>query len=288
MTLAYTFNVRSYYLLTKPGILFGNALTATAGFCLSAVPFQLLLFLATLVGLSLTIASACLLNNLIDRSADRTMLRTKKRAEILDSISTKHVLSTSFLFGISGLITLYFLVNPLAAGLALFGFFFYVILYSFSKYYSVHSTLIGSVSGAIPPVVGYAAAASTCDLGALLIFLFLVCWQMPHFFAISIYRLRDYKAASIPVFPLQKGILATKIWMFVYTVAFAVFAFSLFFFKYTGIFYLVVLGLLTPAWILLSFLGFFTKNDGIWARQMFGFSLLIITVFSFILVLGKL
>lgn len=279
---AYTFAMRSYALLTKPGIMLGNAITVAGGFFLAAkghVPF--LLFLQTVMGLSLLIGSSCVLNNCIDRAADAKMARTKHRALATGTISVKQALVFALALGIVGSTLLFFFTNPLTLAVALFGFFVYVILYSFSKYYSMHGTLIGSVAGAVPPVVGYTAIQNQLDLGSWILFALLIVWQMPHFFAIAIFRQHDYAAASIPVLPLVKGIHSTKLQMLFYTAVFLFVAPLLAIFGYTGYGYLALAVLLSLGWIRLSLQGFGKDiNDLKWARKMFAYSLVVITSLS--------
>lgn len=274
---AFTFATRTYCLLTKPGIIMGNAITTAGGFALaSRGSFNFLLFLATLIGISLVIASACVFNNYIDRVADEKMERTKNRALAKGAISSRSAILFAIVLGFMGIFTLSFFSNILALGIALFGFFVYVVLYSFSKYHSIHGTLIGSIAGAVPPVVGYCAARNSFDSGALILFVMIALWQMPHFFAIAIYRLKDYAAASIPVLPLKKGMHATKIQMTYYIIAFTGVACTLFAFNYVGYAFLIVASILGLAWLMLCIKGFKSNNDQLWARKMFIFSLVVV------------
>lgn len=276
------FATRTYYLLTKPGIIFGNAVTATAGFALgSRGNLDYFLFLMTVVGLSLVIASACVFNNYIDRFTDAKMARTRNRPLVTGLISTHKALLFASLLGIFGTISLFVFTNILALSVALFGFVFYVVFYSFSKYHTTYATLIGSVAGAVPPVVGYCAASDRLDMGALILFAMIGTWQMPHFFAIAIYRLRDYTAASIPLLPIQKGIHKTKVQMALYIAAFIGVSSMLFWFGYVNwSFLLIALGL-GLSWLWLSILGFKARADQVWARKMFGFSLVVVMGISF-------
>jgi protoheme IX farnesyltransferase len=266
-----------YVNLTKPGIIMGNVITTAGGFALaSRGSFNFLLFLVTLLGISLIIASACVCNNFIDRSADGMMSRTKNRPLARGVISSRNALFFALALGLSGAALLYVFVNMLALAAALFGFLVYVALYSFSKYRSIHGTLIGSVAGALPPVVGYCAASGSFDGGALIFFLILALWQMPHFFAIAIRRLEEYAAASIPVLPVVKGLKATKIQMLCYILIFTISTSMLTFFGYAGPLFLVATAPLGLAWLVLCIKGFKSKNDTLWARQMFLFSLVVI------------
>ncbi len=274
--------IKTYYLLTKPGIIMGNAITAVAGFMLASKGnVDLLLLLTTLIGLSLVIASACVFNNYIDSELDKKMVRTKQRALVTGVISGQTACLFASLLGVVGVIVLSVFTNFLAVAVACSAFFIYVVLYGFWKRRKTFATLVGSIAGAFPPVVGYVAVSNRIDLGAILLFSILVLWQMPHFFAIAIYRFNDYKAASVAVLPVVKGMYVTKVQMFFYIVAFIVATSMLTFFGYAGYSYLITMLLLGSVWLYMSFQGFKATNDAQWARQMFLFSLVVIMAFSF-------
>jgi protoheme IX farnesyltransferase len=273
----FTFATKSYCLLTKPGIMIGNVITTAGGFALaSRGRIDVWLFLATLLGICLVIASGCVFNNYIDRDADQKMERTKNRALAKGVISTHSAIVFAIVLGVLGTLCLAFFTNLLATAIALVGFLVYVVLYSFSKYYSIHGTLVGSVAGAIPPVVGYTAVSNRLDLGAFILFAIIVVWQMPHFYAIAIYRLKEYTAAAIPVVPIKKGMKATKIQMLLYIIAFIAVSLMLVVFGYVGALYLLTALVLGLAWLGLCIQGFYAKNDRLWARKMFIFSLVVI------------
>ncbi len=273
---------KTYWLVTKPGILLGNAITASGGFALaSKTHFDLWLLLVTLLGLSFIIGSACVFNNYIDRDMDEKMERTKNRVLVLGLIMGRQAMTFAIFLGLCGVFLLALLTNLLTVGIALFGFFVYVVLYSFLKYHSVHATLVGSIAGAVPPVIGYCAVSNHLDLGAILLFTIIAMWQMPHFFAIAIYRLGDYTKASIPVLPLKRGIYVTKVQMMLYLIAFMIASSLLTLFNYTGYAYLVVSALLGSIWLCLCIQGFTCDNDKLWARKMFFFSLITVTLQCF-------
>lgn len=271
--------IKSYFMLTKPGIIFGNAITAAGGFALASKGYiDIRLFLATLIGLSLLIASACVFNNYIDRNMDKMMVRTKNRALARGSISTEKAIVFAIVLGLFGVFILALYTNLLTSLMALSGFFVYVVLYSLSKYRSPYATIIGSISGGMPPIIGYLAVTGYFDVGVFLLFLLVTFWQMPHFFAIAMYRFDDYSAASIPVLPITKGAYLTKIHMMLYIIAFLITAFMLTVLGYTGYAYLTVITLLSLIWLLLCIKGFKSDNDQLWGRQMFRFSLIVIMV----------
>lgn len=234
-------------------------------------------------GLSFVIASACVFNNYIDRGIDEKMSRTKKRALVTKMISEKNALIYGTILGIVGSSLLLFFTNILTAFIAFVGFFFYLVMYGIWKRRSELGTVVGSISGAVPPVVGYCAVSNHFDLAALLLFAILVFWQMPHFYAIAIFRKEDYAAAAIPVLPLKKGLFHTKIQMFLYVVAFIVSVSLLTVFHYTGYAYLIIVGLVSLVWLGISIRGFRVSDDKRWARSMFFVSILLILVFSFML-----
>lgn len=278
----FTFVTKTYCLLTKPGIILGNVITMAGGFALASRggSIDFLLFLETVVGLALVIASACVFNNYIDRDVDKKMTRTKNRALVIGLISTQRAVLFAIFLGLSGTLFLALFTNLLTVAIALIGFFVYVVLYSLSKYRSIHGTLVGSIAGAIPPVVGYCAVSNRLDAGALILFTMIVLWQMPHFFAIAIYRLEDYAAASIPVLPAEKGMRTTKIHMMLYIVAFMAASFMLTVFGYTGYAYFIVTAVLGLIWFGLCVQGFSCDDDKPWARKMFIFSLVTIMTLS--------
>lgn len=278
--------LKAYLLLSKPGILFGNAVTAMGGFAAASKgSFDLSLFFATLTGLSLIIASACSFNNYIDRDADKKMLRTQRRVLVSGMITPVSALFYATITALLGILVLAALVGTLTLIVALLGFAVYVFVYSFLKYQTTSATLIGSIAGAVPPVVGYCAVSQCLDLGALLLFLMIALWQMPHFFAISLYRLEDYAAASIPVLPVVKGIKATKIHMLLYVVAFVAASLSLCVFGYAGKAYALFAAGFGCVWIVLAIKGLSPAiDDKKWGRAMFIFSLIIVTLLCALLI----
>lgn len=193
--------LKAYYELTKPGIIYGNALTAIAGFFFAAggeVNWRL--FLAMFFGLAFIIASGCVLNNIYDREIDARMARTKNRATVTGFIPLTHASIFAVVLGVSGAALLFFYTNTLTLGLALLGLFFYVCLYTPLKPRHPSALFVGAVAGAVPVLVGYTAVSHAVDVVALLLFAFMYAWQIPHFVAISFYKYSEYTAAGIPLY----------------------------------------------------------------------------------------
>ncbi len=275
---------KPYLILTKPGIIVGNAITAIGGFALAAHGFfDLPRLFAMLAGLSLIIASACVCNNYIDRHIDKMMESKRRRPLVTGVVRPNHALIYATLLGLIGVCILSKWTTLTALFASLLGFFVYIALYTRLKRRALHNTLIGSIAGAVPPVVGYTAVTGQIDLASLILFGAMVLWQMPHFFAITIYRLKDYAAASIPVLSVRKGIKQVKFQMPFYIASHSAVSSLLTFCGYVNTLYLVVTGILGTAWFCLAIRGLKTRRDEKWARQMFICSLLVVvTLFVFI------
>ncbi len=273
--------LKSYYRLTKPGIIYGNLLAAIGGFLLASKgDIDPLLFLAAIIGTALVIASGCVFNNYIDQGIDKKMARTQKRGLVSGQISGRSALLYATVLGILGFSTLALFTNALTVATGAVGIFFYVVVYGLAKRSTPLSTLVGSIPGATPPVAGYLAVTNNLDGGAILLFLIMAIWQLPHFYAISIFRLKDYAAASLPVIAVKKGARATKVRIMAYIGLYLATVPSLAFLGYTGYTYLIVMGIVSLLWFWKGIANFTDSNDAAWARKMFGFSLIVLLSFS--------
>ncbi len=274
--------VKNYFLATKPGIILGNLISAAGGFLLASKGRIVIpLLLSTLTGISLVVASGCVFNNCIDRKADRKMRRTYNRILARGGISLKTAIFYAAWLGVTGMVLLWKVTNPLSTVVVLFGFTVYVVVYSlYAKRRSIYGTLIGSLAGTAPPLAGYCAVTNRFDMGALILLLIFGFWQMPHCYAIAIFRLDDYAAAKIPVFPVKRGIPAAKKHIIGYILAFTVATAMLTACGYTGYGYLVAAITLSLSWVCLAFLGFKASDESVWAKKLIVSSILTITVIS--------
>ncbi|STQ74216.1 heme o synthase [Hafnia alvei] len=275
--------MKQYLQVTKPGIIFGNLISVIGGFFLASKgSLDVPLFIATMVGVSLVVASGCVFNNYIDRDIDKIMERTKNRVLVKGLIAPKVTLTYATLLGLAGVALLYVAANPLAALLAVIGFIVYVGVYSlYMKRHSVYGTLIGSLSGAAPPVIGYCAVSNEFDAGALILLAIFSLWQMPHSYAIAIFRFKDYQAANIPVLPVVKGISVAKNHITLYIVAFMVATLMLSLGGYAGYKYLVVAAAVSVWWLGMALSGYKKAvDDRVWARKLFVFSIVTIICLS--------
>ena len=272
--------VKAYYRLTKPGIIYGNLLAAGAGFLLASKGhIDFWLGVALLVGTSLGIGSGCVFNNYIDRGIDKKMKRTQKRALVSGVISGRNALIYATVLGVVGFYILAAYTNWLVVLVGAIGFIDYVILYGLAKRAAPVGTIVGSISGATPPVAGYVAVTGHFDTGALLLFVIMVIWQMPHFYSIAIFRMKDYQAAGLPVLPAKKGVRTAKFSITGYIIAYIIASLGLTLAGYTGITYGLVMLVLGGLWLDKALAGFSAKDDVAWARKLFGFSLIVLLAF---------
>jgi protoheme IX farnesyltransferase len=275
---------RDYIGLLKPERTLANVITAGAGYMVAVKHhFDGGLFTATILGTTLVIASACVLNNVIDYNLDKSMSRTKKRPLASGRIGLTPAKLYAAGLGILGFSILAYFVNLLVVFLGIIAYVDYVIFYGYIKRRSAWSTAVGGLSGSLSMVAGYCAVTGRIDLGALILFLLMAFWQMPHFFSIAIFRLKDYKAANMPV-------LLVKIRMTIYVICFLLACFSLSLFGYTGYTFFVVALLGGIYWLRQALLGLYSKglDDIVWARGMFKTSLNILTLLCLIMALNPL
>lgn len=281
--------LKPYFTLTKPGVMFGNAITVAAGYLLAArghIDWWLLV--AVFVGSTLVIASACVTNNILDRDIDAKMERTKKRPSVSGQVSVNHSIILALILGLAGLAILLAFTNILVVGLGLIGFIDYVWFYgAWSKRKSVHGTLVGSISGAIPVLAGYVAVTNQIDLGAVLAFLAVFLWQQPEFYSIALYRRNEYAAAGVPVISVVKGAVSTKKQILVYLAAFALVCIALTNFGYTGYTFLAVMSAHNLYWLWLGMSNFTTLSDDKWGRTMFRQAMISILLLSIMMSVGS-
>ena len=279
---------RSYLQLIKPGITLSNTIAGIAGFFLAAsvVPFSLAALIGAVVGIAAIIASACVFNNVMDRDIDKRMKRTSKRDVASGVISVPKALTFATVLGIIGFSAIIFLTNTTTLVLGIVAFLWYIVVYGYAKRTTAYSTIIGGVAGALPPAAGYTALTGQVDLAAILLFLILFFWQMPHFYAIAMFRRSDYASAKLPVWSVVYGMKSAKLQIFIFVVVYAIVSAMLFFAGYVGYVYLVGSLLLSVYWIYRGVTLYNKIDDEKWARKMFGASLLILLAMCLLIAVG--
>jgi heme o synthase len=273
--------LKDFLALIKVGIVNSNAMTTFTGIWLalhfSGARFldNIDLILATLIGSSLIVAGSCSLNNYIDRDIDHLMERTKDRPTVTGRVQPGKVALMSFLLIGAGTAFL-FTTTVTAAVIGLIGVFSYVVLYTmWSKRQYVSNTIVGSISGAVPPLIGWAAVDANLDMMAWMLFAIVFVWQPPHFYALAMRRVEEYRAAGIPMLPVVKGFKATKRSIFLWVTALLPLPF---FIPELGIPFLFLATVLNIGWLALGVYLLKLKDDMKWAKLMFVYSLQYLTV----------
>jgi heme o synthase len=275
---AHSGTFQTYLSLTKPGIIRGNLLATVAGFLFAAAGHVIAKpLIGVTVGTSLIIAAGCVYNNVIDRVIDSKMERTKRRALVVGAVRVPHAIIFGSILLSLGFFTLGVLTNRVTVVIGAVGIIDYVILYSYFKRTSVHGTLVGSVSGAVPPVAGYCALVGHIDAVAILLFLLMTFWQMPHFYAIAMRRIDDYKAAKIPVLPIKKGTKNTKAQIVLYIFGFIIVTQLLSLLGYASHVFLVAELVLGGLWLYNAWDGYTATEYTKWATRLFHFSLIVLS-----------
>jgi protoheme IX farnesyltransferase len=198
---------RDYVTLTKPRIMVLLLLTAAAGAFVGAHGVPSIGVLAALIGgLALACGGASALNHVLDRDIDQHMKRTDKRPVATGRVAPERALEFGLALSALSFVVLASFTNVLAALLAVFGNLFYVIVYTrYLKRATPQNIVIGGAAGAVPPVVGFAAATGNLTLPALFLFLIVFVWTPPHFWALAMLIRREYEAAKVPMLPVVSG-----------------------------------------------------------------------------------
>jgi heme o synthase len=198
---------RDYLTLTKPRIMVLLLVTAAGGMVVGAqgVPSAELVA-ATLGGLALACGGASALNHVLDRDVDARMKRTSRRPVAAGRVAPERALEFGVALSALSFVVLTSFVNVVAALLAVAGNLFYVLVYTrWLKRSTPQNIVIGGAAGAVPPLVGWAAATGNLALPALFLFLIVFLWTPPHFWALALLIKRDYAAAGIPMLPVVRG-----------------------------------------------------------------------------------
>lgn len=231
----------SYIGLMKPHVtvlLLGTTLAAMAIAGTGLPPFSVVL--ATMVGGALAAGSANAINCWYDRDIDKLMSRTKSRTLPAGRISDTHALIFGIVIGALSFLILGLFANWLAASLALSAILFYVFIYTmWLKRTTTQNIVIGGAAGAVPVLVGWAAATGRVDWAAFWMFAIIFMWTPPHFWALSIVLKKDYARAGVPMLPVVKGENETYRQIVLYTVLLMATSLPLYFMHTLGIIYLV-------------------------------------------------
>ena len=269
-------NLSSYINLCKPKIVALLTVTALIGMLLSVNFYTNLtnVFngLASLVGFALLAAASAALNQIFDRETDKNMSRTKSRPLAAGNIYLTEALTfTAILLFVGSSLMLYF-SNLLTLMITTFGFIFYSLIYTiYLKWATPQNIVIGGLSGALPPLIGWTAVSNEISLMPLILVLIIFLWTPPHFWPLAIDRMEEYKKEGVPMMPIAKGVTRTKKEMVVYAVLLLAASLAPYIYGLAGIFYLVTTTALNLYFIYLCLI-YLNDKDNQLSMKIFNFS----------------
>lgn len=210
---------KDYLELCKPKVVMLMVITAIVGMCLStpgAIPWPI--FWWGNIGIAFAAGAAAAINHIADRYIDCQMRRTQKRPVVQGNVSVRQGLVFAAILGVIGAFILFVFVNPLTAWLTLGSLVVYAGVYSFYlKHATDQNIVIGGIAGAAPPLLGWAAVTNSCSGGAWVLMLIIYVWTPPHFWALAVHRVEEYRKANVPMLPVVKGVPYTIQMMIQYT-----------------------------------------------------------------------
>ncbi|GKS70235.1 protoheme IX farnesyltransferase [Nitrosomonas sp. PY1] len=267
--------INQFYRLTKPRVVSLIVFTAVIGMFLAvpgAVPLDTL-FLGT-IGIALVAGAAAALNCLVEQKMDAVMARTKGRPLPLGKVSVPETLFFLMLVGGTGLFILYHWINELTMWLTLATFVGYAIIYTvILKPLTPQNIVIGGASGAMPPVLGWTAVTGEITSDALLLFLIIFAWTPPHFWALALYRKKEYASIGMPMLPVTHGDQFTRLHVLLYTVILCIVTILPYITQMSGLIYLVGSTVLNAVFMYYAIEIYRNYSDQL-ARNAFRYSIL--------------
>jgi len=277
---------KQFLALTKPRVVQLIVFCAVIGMFLAVpgLPPPMTVFFATL-GIALVAAAAAAVNCLVEQKIDALMQRTRGRPLPRGQVTSVSTLVFAGFVGGLGLLLLYRFVNPLTMWLTLATFVGYAVIYTvLLKPATPQNIVIGGASGAMPPVLGWAAVTDSVPPEALLLFLIIFAWTPPHFWALALYRTQDYARAGLPMLPVTHGAAYTRLQIVLYTVVLVLVTMLPYIIRMSGVIYLVAALALGGVFLAYAIRLYRNYSDSL-ARATFRYSILYLTaLFSALLI----
>jgi heme o synthase len=277
---------KQFLALTKPRVVQLIVFCAVIGMFLATpgLPPPSIVFFAT-VGIALVAAAAAAVNCLVEQKIDSVMQRTRGRPLPRGQVTSRSTLVFAGIVGGTGMLLLYSFVNPLTMWLTFATFLGYAVVYTVVlKPATPQNIVIGGASGAMPPVLGWAAVTNQVAPEALLLFLIIFAWTPPHFWALSLYRTQDYAKAGLPMLPVTHGAAYTRLQIVLYTVVLVLVTMLPFVIRMSGLIYLAAALVLGGVFLAYAIRLYRAYSDSL-ARATFRYSILYLTaLFSALLV----
>jgi len=270
---------RQFYALTKPRVVQLIVFCAVIGMLMATPGLpDLKVALAATVGIWLVAAAAAAFNCLVEQGIDARMARTAWRPTARGQLTNTQTLSFSTLLCSAGSALLYFAVNPLTMWLTFATFVGYAVIYTvLLKPMTPQNIVIGGASGAMPPVLGWAAIRGDVGFEALIMCLIIFLWTPPHFWALALYRAEDYRKSGLPMLPVTHGAEFTRLHVFLYTLVLFAGTLLPFVSGMSGVIYLVAAVLLNAGFVGHAWKLWRNYSDQL-ARKTFRFSILYLSL----------
>ncbi len=266
--------IKDFITLLKPGVMALVVFSGWVGMFLAPGHLHPFLQYAALVAVTLASGGAGALNMWYDRDIDLLMKRTQNRPIPAGRVAPQDAFIFGLLLVVFSVVIMGFATNYMAAFLLAFSVFFYVIIYTVGlKRTTVHNIVIGGAAGAFPPLIGWVAVTGEISLEAWLLFLVIFLWTPPHFWALALTKVEEYKRANIPMLPTIAGPQATKRQILIYSFLLIISSYCFpCLFDY-GWFYITIVTVLNLFWLFFTFKLHF-NNSNSEAMRLFGFSIL--------------
>ena len=270
---------QNFLALCKPRVTTLIVFTAMIGMFLATpnmVPLNILL--AATIGIGMASGAAAAFNCLVEQKIDAKMARTRGRPLPTGQLTSNQTFIFASIMASIGLSILYFLVNPLTMWLTLATFVGYAVIYTiFLKPATPLNIVIGGLSGAMPPALGWAAVTGTVSAEAWILVLIIFAWTPPHFWALALYRREEYAKSGLPMLPVTHGEEYTRLQILLYTIILVAVTLMPFAMRMSGFIYLGSVLLLDGVFMAYA-IGLYRKYSDDLARSMFKFSILYLTL----------
>lgn len=271
--------ISQYWALTKPRVTQLAVFCAVIGMFLATpvLPDWKIVIAAT-IGIWLLAGAAFAINCLVEREIDSRMARTARRPMARGEITVSQTLLFSGILGGTGMWVLYNLVNPLTMWLTFATFLGYAVIYTIIlKPATPQNIVIGGLSGAMPPALGWAAIANDVPMQAWILVLIIFIWTPPHFWALALYRRDDYAKSGLPMLPITHGLKITQFHIFLYTIALVATTMLPFAVRMSGVIYLVSASVLGVIFLWYAW-NIYRRYSDLLARKTFAYSIVYLSL----------
>ncbi len=281
--------LKSFFNLMKPRVMSLVIFTCAVGLLIAPVKINFVDAIFSLLAVALGSGAAGALNMWYESDLDSLMTRTCLRPIPTGKLTRNQALMFGIFSSIISVATLYIFSNLIAASFLTITILFYVFVYTiWLKRKTPQNIVIGGAAGALPPVIGWAIATNGISLEPIILFLIIFIWTPSHFWALSLYKMTDYKKARIPMLPITSGVKTTKLNIFIYSLILFPTVLSLYFFNFSGLFYLIFATIMSGYYVLISYKLLKEKNSTYEkkiAAKLFGYSILyLFMIFVFVLI----